>query len=184
MPPALICMKPQLAVLIPVIFFCLFFSGCATVIKGTNQSIPIASEPSGAAVYADGNRVGTTPTSVELTRKHSHVITLEMRGYESENITLKPSMGGAVAGNIIAGGLIGWGVDATTGAQYNLHPESVSVKLRSKIDAESAASTPGKSVSSLIAELDKVEVLRASGKISADEYTTLREAVLKQYSSK
>ena len=35
----------------------------------------------------------------------------------------------AVAGNIIAGGLVGWGVDAVTGAQYNLKPESINVTL-------------------------------------------------------
>ena len=164
------------------LFACLISSGCATVIKGSNQTIPISSDPSGAAVFADGNRVGSTPTSIELTRKHSHVITLEMRGYESENITLKPSMGGAVAGNILAGGLIGWGVDATTGAQYNLHPQEVNVRLRQKTAETTTA--PQKSVSGLLAELEKLDVMKASGKISAEEYARLRESVLQQYSSK
>jgi hypothetical protein len=31
----------------------------------------------------------------------------------------------AISGNIMAGGLIGWGVDASSGAQYNLPPHSV-----------------------------------------------------------
>jgi hypothetical protein len=164
------------------LFACVLSPGCATIIKGTNQSIPISSDPSGAAVFTDGNRVGSTPTSIELSRKHSHVITLEMRGYESENITLNPSMGGAVAGNIIAGGLIGWGVDATTGAQYNLHPQEVNVRLRQK--AIETVTSPQKSVSGLLAELEKLDSMKANGKISSEEYTRLRESVLQQYSSK
>jgi uncharacterized protein YceK len=164
------------------LFACVLLSGCATVIKGTNQTIPISSEPSGAAVFADGNRVGSTPTSVELTRKHSHVITLEMRGYESDNVILKPSMGGAVAGNILAGGLIGWGVDATTGAQYNLHPAAVDVRLRQKSTDTTPASQ--KSVSGLLAELEKLDAMKAEGKVSSEEYTRLRASVLQQYSAK
>lgn len=159
-----------------------FLTGCATIVKGTHQDIPVSSEPSGAAVLIDGVRQGSTPNNLRLSRKQSHVVTVELAGYETENVTLKPSMGGAVAGNIIAGGLIGWGVDASTGAQYNLHPDSVSVRLRPKAPAPPAATVPPPSeVNSLLADLEKLEAMKAAGKLSPEEYSRLRAATLQKY---
>lgn len=152
--------------------------GCATILKGTHQEVPVASEPSRASVMVDGVRQGTTPTKLNLARKSSHVITIELQGYESESVTVKPSMGGAVAGNIIAGGLIGWGVDAGTGAQYNLNPDSVNVRLRPK----TIVATESKSrVDEMLNELAKLEKLKDEGKITSDEYPRLRANILKQY---
>jgi len=159
-----------------------FQTGCATIVKGTHQDVPISSEPSGASVLVDGVRQGSTPTNLRLSRKQSHVVTLEMEGYEAENVTLKPSMGGAVAGNIIAGGLIGWGVDASTGAQYNLHPESVSARLRPKTQAPAVPGrTQQSGVNDLLGELDRLETMKNEGKISAEEHAQLRAATLKKF---
>ncbi|MBA2369413.1 MAG: PEGA domain-containing protein [Candidatus Protochlamydia sp.] len=103
---------------------------CATVINGTTQKIPLTSEPMGASVMIDGQPVGYTPTQVEVKRKYSHLITFEKDGYESENVKLEPVLSGAVAGNILAGGFIGWGVDAINGSQYRLIPDAVNVRLK------------------------------------------------------
>lgn len=103
---------------------------CATVINGTTQKIPLTSEPMGASVVVDGQRVGYTPTQVQLKRKNSHLITFEKEGYESETVKLEPVLSAVVAGNIVAGGFIGWGVDAITGSQYRLIPETVNVIMR------------------------------------------------------
>ena len=160
----------------------LLTSGCATIVKGTHQDVPVSSEPSGAAVLIDGVREGSTPTNLRLSRKQSHVISLELAGYETENITLKPSMGGAVAGNIIAGGLIGWGVDASTGAQYNLHPDAVSARLRQKDTRQPApAIPPASAVNNLLVELEKLDAMKSEGKVNAEEYASLRAATLKKY---
>lgn len=150
-------------------------TGCATVIKGRNQTIPIASAPAGAKVKVDGIPWGTTPTSVQLDRKHSHMITLELADYEVENVSIINSMGWAVAGNAIAGGLIGWGVDASTGAQYNLHPDTVNVTLRPKTKLATPTPTPTKNVAE---ELGKLDELHAAGKLADDEYGSMRRAVL------
>lgn len=103
---------------------------CATVINGTTQRVPVSSDPVGAYVFVDGNPVGCTPTQIELKRKYDHLITLSKEGYEDETIRVEPVLSAAVAGNIIAGGFIGWGVDAINGAQYRLIPETVHVKMR------------------------------------------------------
>ena len=123
--------------------------------------------------------MGSTPTTVNLARKVNHVVTIESEGYDVENITISNSMGGAVAGNIVAGGLIGWGVDAGTGAQYNLHPASINVRLRKK---ERFAEKPAAyQVNDLLSELGKLENSKKEGKISEEEYPKLREAILKRY---
>jgi hypothetical protein len=87
------------------------------------------SSPEGASVQV-GEFRGTTPTTVELSRKRSHLVQLSKPGYLAETVKLERVVSGAVAGNIIAGGLIGWGVDAASGGQYRLVPDSVHVTLR------------------------------------------------------
>ena len=68
------------------------------------------------------------------------MVVIEKEGFAPESIAVTKSMGGAVAGNIIAGGLIGWGVDAMTGAQYNLAPNTINVRLSPKADQPVSAS--------------------------------------------
>jgi hypothetical protein len=167
-------------------------SGCATIVKGTTQDIPIASEPSGARVAVDGKSSGSTPTKVTMDRKRSHMVTLELDGYETENIAVTNSIGGAVAGNIIAGGLVGWGVDAMTGAQYNLHPDTVTARLRPKTNgsvpgapasAPSVAVTPAPAnrTATLADELAKLDEMKAQGKVSDEEHGKLRASLLADY---
>ena len=155
-----------------------FMSGCATVLKGTHQEIPVASEPSNAAVLVDGVRQGNTPIKLNLARKGNYVVTLALADHETESITINRSMGGAVAGNIVAGGLIGWGVDAGTGAQYNLNPNSINIRLRPR----SIPGTPSKiTMDEMLSELAKLNSLKDAGKISEDEFSTLRAGILKRY---
>ncbi len=94
--------------------------GCATIINGTTQPIAITSTPQGARVIVDDHDTSyTTPANVELERGRDHLLTFHLNGYEDETFTIKHSLSGVVAGNILAGGLIGWGVDAADGARTN-----------------------------------------------------------------
>lgn len=114
------------------ILLCLFplLAGCATVVHGTSQKIPVTSEPMGANVNIDGTANYMTPVTLELQRKFDHLLTISKEGYKTEIVKLIHTLSGAVAGNIIAGGLIGWGIDAASGAQYKLIPETVHVVLK------------------------------------------------------
>lgn len=158
----------------------LTFGGCASIIKGTTQQIPIASEPSGARVTVDGNPAGTTPTTVTLSRKQNHMVTLEKEGFETENVAITKSIGGAVAGNIIAGGLIGWGVDAMTGAQYNLHPETLNVRLHAAKGA-GAAVPANDQTKQFVEELNRLDQLLVDKKVTPEEYAKLRAALFEKY---
>ena len=61
----------------------IFFTGCATVIKGTNQDITFDSSPRGASIFLDGIRVGTTPVLLTLKKNKYKSFRIEKEGYHS-----------------------------------------------------------------------------------------------------
>ena len=161
-----------------------FLSGCATIVKGTTQEVPVSSEPTGARVSVDGSAAGTTPTTVTLSRKSNHMVTIEKEGFQSESVAITKSMGAAVAGNIIAGGLVGWGVDAVSGAQYNLHPSTVNVRLQPLADARAGGGGGGNgggATRTFIDELNKLDALLEQRKVTAEEYQKLRGSLIERY---
>ncbi len=162
--------------------FLVFFltTGCATIIKGTTQGVPISSDPSGADILVDGMLVGTTPTDVELKRKRDHLIVIEKKNYSPKNIAVVKNVGGAVWGNIIAGGLIGWGVDAASGAQNNLTPKTIFVRLEPVEEgAQPADSSQNSSVG--IRKLNDLDQMRENKQISDEEFTSGRIAIIREY---
>lgn len=122
-------MTTRVAVVGAGIALALIGQGCGTIVHGTTQRIPIASDPPGARVIANGAQLGTTPCEVELSRKRSHILTLTMDGYHPAMVSISNEVSAAQVGSFLAGGLIGIGVDAMTGGGNKLVPESVSVVL-------------------------------------------------------
>ena len=153
--------------------------GCATVIKGSHQTVPMASVPPGADVLVDGTLVGQTPLKVEMKRKHDHLVTIQKTGYKPESIAVVKDVGGAVWGNIIAGGLIGWGVDASTGAQYNLTPKTVSVEL--KPASSSMGSSGSSEASDFVTKLKTLDDMKENKQISDEEYGKARLELFRKY---
>lgn len=158
--------------------------GCATIINGTTQKIPVSSDPSGANCTVVGdNTKYTTPCQVELARKTDHVLKLEKEGYDPATVEIKHVLSGAVAGNILLGGLIGWGVDAATGSQNRLIPETVHISL--KASSSSPAGDPLAvrtdevvRAESLTEQITELEQLRDEGKITEEEFQTMRQQVI------
>ncbi len=102
------------------------FSGCATIVGGGHdQAVHIDSEPHGARVWVDGRPQGVTPTDVALSRRQEHQVQLDLDGYPSYVTTLTPGCNPWVFGNLLAGGLVGLAVDASTGAVSTLYPSEV-----------------------------------------------------------
>ena len=155
--------------------------GCASIVKGTTQAIPVSSSPSRASVYLDGNKVGQTPLSVEVKRKRDHLMTIEKPGYQNESIAITRNVGGAVFGNILAGGFIGWGVDAMSGAQYNLTPQTISVTLDPLGKGVSANEDPSSAVL-LIEGLRNLDRRHEAKELSDEEYAKQRVALMEKHS--
>jgi hypothetical protein len=162
----------------------LLLNGCASIVKGTSQTIPVSSDPSGAEVKIDGNLVGQTPVSVKAKRKTDHLVTIEKTGYQVESVAVTRNIGGAVFGNIIAGGLIGWGVDAIDGAQWNLTPETISVALKVNTTTAPPAPPSQSSAAMFIDELNKLDAMHVAKTITDEEYARMRVALVAKYSSK
>ena len=56
-------------------------AGCASMFNNKTPSVDIESNPTQAAVYVNGNYVGETPVSVDLSIRREHTITFHKDGY-------------------------------------------------------------------------------------------------------
>lgn len=148
-------------------------SGCATIVNTPHQSVPITSSPQGAKVVVDGSQSYTTPAEVKLERKRDHTLIFSKEGYEDLTFVIKHGVSGAVAGNILLGGLIGWGVDAATGAQFKLIPETVNVTLARKGDELAVEQKR-----TITQKLDELDVLLSQKRITQEEYSKLKVEAL------
>jgi len=91
-------------------------SGCATIMAGGPDHIPVNTNPPGAAVYVDNMLVGQTPMVVTLNREHSAgVIRLEAPGYAPLTVVRGKNINGWFWVNICTTGLVGIVIDLVTG---------------------------------------------------------------------
>ena len=102
-------------------------SGCATIVKGTTQSLSIKTPPVEDAKCTLTNTEGTwyltSPGSVVVhkTKNDLHVACTK-DGFDDVSATVPSHFNGTTFGNIIAGGVIGVGIDAASGANYYYPP--------------------------------------------------------------
>lgn len=125
--------------LISALVFSLIFSGCASIIHGSSQSIDFNSQPSRAKITIDGKEYGTTPHTIELKRmgrlkgeskdKKEYKVKIELDGYFPYEFKIKREMDGWFLGNILFGGLIGIIVDSSNGSMYKLNPDQIVATL-------------------------------------------------------
>jgi hypothetical protein len=115
----------------------LFLTGCATVIKGTTQSIAVVTTHQGVEVAGAkcelSNTKGvwyvTTPGSAEVHRGFGELaVSCKKDGLPEGAVDAKSSTTASVFGNIILGGAIGATVDMANGAAYD-YPVRISVAL-------------------------------------------------------
>lgn len=135
--------------------------GCATVHNGRHQEIMVVTDPAGATVDVRCGKLqpaAVTPTTVRLPRRVEHCsLILTRPGFHSETVVFDSSASGWVWGNFAAptvgaaiggtrqsdqafvdfffGALIGgvgFGVDALSGAMWQLDPAKVERKLTPK----------------------------------------------------
>lgn len=126
--------------------------GCATVINGTSQDVKFQSDPGGAQVRLTGGQSCTTPCEVSLKRRHDLRADFSKTGYKPAYVLIQSKTGGAMAGNLLLGGIIGGAVDAANGASNHLDPSPVNVKLAAEGTAEEAMLIGEKGKSLALAE--------------------------------
>ena len=116
------------------VFAALNLAACGTITQGTSQDITVTSIPAGA--HCDFTRKGEhlatidrTPGTVTVDKtKHDILLTCNLPGYQQASVNLESGYGAGTFGNIILGGVIGWGIDEATGA-VNKYPTSAKVQF-------------------------------------------------------
>ena len=109
-------------------------SGCATMTRGTSDTWAINTTPSGAAVKtSSGFACDATPCTFRMPRKSDFEVTVTKAGYKTwhGHVGNHVASAGGVSfvGNVLIGGVIGAGVDATSGAMLDLVPNPLTVQL-------------------------------------------------------
>ena len=134
--------------------------GCATIVQGEHQSIPVNTDPSGAVVTVDGVEMGQTPTTLSLKRGDDHEVVLSLDGYRDVTLRLDKDFDfvPTVVGNVFSFGIFGLGVDFLTGAAYDLTPEQITRTL----EAEGMTLAPSDDPDQITVVLLPIEAVEAA----------------------
>lgn len=122
-------MKTVIAAMILSLALC----SCATITRGTTQALTITSDPTGVDVRLSTGLSCQTPCALEVKRRPGFVVTAEKEGYRTVTTNVVSSISGgggtAMAGNLLLGGVIGAGVDASNGSMNELAPNPLHIVL-------------------------------------------------------
>jgi len=164
----------RLSLTLLTLFLLIALNGCATIIHGTTQDIGITTDPAGTDLLVDGQLHYKSPAVITMKRRDDHTVEISQEGYKSETIEIKGVLSWTVAGDFLAGGAIGYGIDAATGAQRRLVPEKVEVRLQpltsQEVSKEGKGSREDKS--------QRLKILRDEGKITKEQYIQVRQEIL------
>ena len=97
-----------------------FCGGCATLLRGSHQTLSLETVPSEARIDIDGKTL-VSPAKVDLDRKKSYPVVVSKEGYRTLKFVVNSQWDGiSLVGNIILpGGSVGLVVDAADGADKN-----------------------------------------------------------------
>ncbi|MDC1068893.1 hypothetical protein OAQ99_07020 [Candidatus Kapabacteria bacterium] len=132
-------MKKVILTLIAIISL----SSCATIVHGDSEDINIITEPSGASFdVIELNKYnqtkilsGVTPTIIDLESAFDvlegakYKIIIKKNGFKTAEILINSDVSNwFLIGNLL-NGVVGWGIDAVTGAMYHLEPDKIHISL-------------------------------------------------------
>lgn len=89
----------------------------------------MASDPHGAEVFLDGNRVGTTPMRLRVDNGKSQVVTFKKAGYKDVSCQLTSKTGAGWVVLDVLTGLVPIVIDAATGNWKQVKESGCSVTL-------------------------------------------------------
>jgi hypothetical protein len=112
----------------------LLASGCATLTKGTSQTITVATDPAGAVCTLTRDEkplavINPTPGSIPVEKgKGTIAVVCRKADYQDAAGAMASEFQAMTFGNILFGGLIGVAVDAASGAMHQ-YPAMVTIQL-------------------------------------------------------
>ena len=120
--------------------------GCQGMRHGSRQTIEVATSPAGAQVRLESQGLTIiSPGALSVRRKAlGSVVRIEKEGFETQRVPLARGKAPGNWRNLVwihpVGWIIGWIVDYSTGAAYELSPGTISVQLEP--DGSSSESSP------------------------------------------
>lgn len=91
-------------------------SGCAAILGSKQKDFNLNSNPTGADVYLNGNRLGSTPLKVKLSNQATHTFVFRRQGYQEATCTLNRGTGAGWVILDVLMGLVPVVIDAATGS--------------------------------------------------------------------
>jgi len=106
-------------------------SSCGTVFTGTKDAITFNTTPEGAKVYEAGIEKCTTPCTYKIARSLSEkTIEIKKDGYQPKVIGLDSKFNSVSIINLT--NILGWGIDAATGALKKYDTKVYNIELEEK----------------------------------------------------
>lgn len=109
-----------------IIILITFLTSCASILRGTKQTVTITSQPTGAEVLVDGISRGVTPLTIKLKKNSYDTIMVKKKGYNTQTRPLEKSYDSIALLNIF------WDsstTDMISGAAYEYEPSNYHFKL-------------------------------------------------------
>ena len=107
--------------------------GCATLDRGTADTLYVLSDPPGAQATTSAGSTCVTPCTLDVNRRDEFTVTITKAGFETRTVEVKTRLSGSGVGsfmeNVVTGGA-GMVVDAATGAALEHVPDPVDVTLK------------------------------------------------------
>jgi len=114
-------MNKKLGLGLVFVFAAMISGGCASILKGTSQTLTFQSEPDNAQVLIDGKPIGVTPLSVSYKKNAAQTVMIKKDGYRTQTMPLEKKYDGVALLNIF------WDLSTTdfiTGAAYEYVPNT------------------------------------------------------------
>lgn len=104
-------------------------TGCATLFAGKKDAVNFNSDPGGAEIFVNGNRMGVSPVTLELSNNQNYAVTFKKDGYRDVTCNLNKKVGAGWVVLDVLGGLVPVIIDAATGSWNQLDSKVCSVNL-------------------------------------------------------
>ena len=117
-------------------------SGCATLVKGSSQSVIVTTDPSGAicTLTRKGKEiaiVNPTPGTITVDKsKNAVAVSCNKAGYLESAGTINSEFQAMTFGNILFGGLVGVAIDAGSGAMNQYEPSITLTLIPAEFSSE------------------------------------------------
>lgn len=122
---------------------------CSSIANGKNQAVAFSTGAvEGADCLVTGGRDGavremvTTPNTIQIRRAKAAIdVECNKDGYRTAKRRVESQMEGTTGGNVVAGGFIGLGVDAMTGAMFK-YPDTIMLEMEAESNPPTVTGEP------------------------------------------